>query len=611
MFRKRTAFATNGELLNQHSVNNIIMAHNLPHSMIERKAAAIYGHPSIDSILHAKVFNNLQSILAIMERAVAVENSKLTETDDIEMHTIDPNNMESLATTILTIPSVHTYVWSLLQSVPEIVTPVRKKDVSKIHITIPKKLSVKTIVPDPILDKHREYEAILSDWVRPSKLSEFEYLCFNNRTQFRYMGNTNFATYMYQNILYYLQIDDTSLAALSLPCANDDATVPWQQKFAQLIQRINFNNTLVEQAFYDNTIQYRNITHDTSYVPKYDVRAMEPHQPIEHGVVNDSELIAYHENLNVRTVENVPANKIAIFLALPFKDGHLIKPCGRIVRINLLTQTTRRSSRIIMQDLCNIYDLENAVENVARVLPLMHVVWHAVNASSLKIQALALLVLRRLLGNELTIDGHTIVLADELQILSWLQWTCSSRSVVLPPVYPGIPRKMVDTCVQMIRDIVASCCSRRGASFLCSTYGIHEMLMGNVYAELKTDSEKYVFYTLILQEYPIQMYADIREKLTDIQFGCKTIDLRSIYEPFHRAYINSVVGDRVNLSSESVLRPDEVNSDVVLCNPVDCAESYEYENEQLNALVRDEPLNMDPHQISNFIVLLLNKSKPK
>lgn len=602
MFKKRTAFATNTELLNQRAINKIVLLNEKPMTIIEKKAAAVCGHEAINPIMQAKIYNNLQSINQILESAAV----QLDQANAALGIIYDPEDSDSLAD-LLSNQFVRAQILEFMQTVPELVPTDRKHDYADIQITITKKPLVLTLTPEPILDQHREYEMLESNWVKPSILSEFEYLCFNNRTQFRYMGSTNFATYMYQNILHYLQLDETNMVdALTTPCnENTSSDEPWQQRLAQLILRINFNSALVEQAFYENSIQYRNTKFDTSFVPKYDVRALEPQQPINYTNLNDMDLITYHETLDIRSVQAIPTNKIAIFLTFPFKSGHLVKPCGKIVYLNLETFTNRRSVRVLMQDLCNIHDIETAVENAARLLPLDYVVWHAANAQNIKSQALALLVLRRLIGDTVTIDGHRVELADELRILSWLEITCSARNIAIPPSYRAIPKSLIDNAINMIRDIAASCCSKRGAAFLCSTYGIPEMLMGNVYAELKTPAEKYIFFTLLLQEYPVQMYDDLRCQLTGVEFGQSNIDLRDTYEPFHREYVNSCVGDRMQLYSEPLLRPDEVNSDVVLCNPVKCFESYEYMDDQLNKLVRNEPIPMNQSQLANFIALML------
>lgn len=602
MFTKRTAFATNAELLNQRDVNRIVLQGAKPTTLIEKKAAAIYGHYDIPCVAQAILYNNFDQLQQILESASIELESKNT---DLGMN-YNPNDLDALGNLIVN-PLVQQRILVLLQQSKNILPENQKHEYHRIQLTISKKAPTLTLMPQPIMVQHRDYEMVTSQYVKASTLAEFEYLCFNNRTQFRYMGATNFATYMYQNILYYLQLDETQLASTIIkPCANPiSKSDPWQQRLAQLILRINFNSDLVTLAFYENTIQYHNIIFDTSFVPKYDVRAIEPQHAINYSHINDVELIAYHQTLDVRNTSRIPLSKIAIFLALPFKDGHFIKPCGTIVHVNLDQTVNRKSSRLILQDLCTIYDVESAIENAARTLNLDDAVYYAVNSKSLKQQALALMVIRRLVGDTVTISGHEIHLADDLNIMSWLEITCTDRHSVLPLIRLHAPASAVDKCVNMIQDIVASCCSKRGAAFLCSTYGIPEYILGNVYSKLKRSSEKYIFFTLVLQEYPLQMYDDLRCQLTNVVFGQNIIDLSANYKPFTRKYINSSVSERAHLYSEQLLRPDEVNSDVTLCNPIKCSEAYEYVDQQLNALVRNEPVMMNKQQIANFIALLL------
>lgn len=609
MFQKRTVFATNEELLNQRIVNDVLLLGQTPQTIIEKKAAAICGNTDINAVQQAKVFNNLNAILDIVESAAANVNTIVDENGQTQqVNYMDMGDLDNFIN-VLQMQYVRSNIIDYVQSVPKLVPNEQTNDYHRIQVTINRKPPVLTLMPNQIFHTYDdELDAIQSNFVTPSKLWEFEQLCFNNRTQFRYMSSTDFARYMYQNLIYYLALDETALAETIKPCANNESEEnpsTWQKRLLVLIVRVEFNSLLVEQAFYEDTIVYRGVEYDCSFVPKYDVRSIQPQKPINYKNLNDLELIRYHENLNIRTINRVPDNKIAIFLALPFKDGHLIKPCGKIVYLNLETFTNRRSARILIQDLCNIHDLENAVESAARLVPLDYVVWHAVNAKTIKEQAVSLLVLRRLVGDSLSIDGNYVELADELTILSWTELSCSYRNVAIPPVYPNIPSSLVDTTVQMIQTIAASCFSKTGAAFLCSRYGIPEMIMGNVYEKLKTPSEKYVFFTLMLQEYPIQMYNELRNQLNNVEFGSNIVDLRDMYEPFHRQYVNSVISDRTQLYSEPLLRPDEVNSDVVLCNPIKCFEAYEYTDEQLNALIKNAPVTLNATQLANLIVLMV------
>lgn len=552
MFVVRENLASNDELVRQKTVSNVIVLGKSPTTLLEKNAAAIIGHSTINPITQAKVYRVIDEIFEIITSKADLSNEIIKD------------------------------------KIREMIRPVKLQIGDTIRLT--RKKPVLTLQPEKIPD----YNGILETEISSNaNLAEFEYLCFKNHIKYRYMTNTNFATYMYQNLLYYLEVGANVDACL------ENCNDQWQSRFATLLANTSFSKDVAMEAFYEDRVYYRNEYHDTSFVPKYDVRAIVPQEPINYDV-NDADLIRYYNEMNERTTHYVPVDKMAIFLTFPFKNGHYIQPNGKVVYLNLEKYRCRRSSRIVIQDLCNTFAVESAVDNAARIVSFDNAVYHAVNANDLREQAMALLILRRMVGDTITVENHQIHIPSELNILSWMHFSCSKTNVVLPPVYESTS---MESSKMLVRDIANSCYSALGASIICSGYGIPEVDMGAVYQTLHTDAEKYVFFTMVLQEYPLAIYANARKRLSP-KFGHNTIDL-SAHKPFTRMYSNTTIAQRLDMLSEPLLRPSDVNNEITLCNPYKCTEMYEFVHPQLNELVRTGDVDLNRVQLANFIALVI------
>lgn len=552
MFVVRENLATNDELLRQKNVCSVILQGKLPTTYLEKNAAALIGHKTIDPLVQARVYSSLNRITTL-----------LTSKHDLEKPVV-------------------------LERVREIVRNTRLTPKDRVRITC--KPPVLTLHPDKIETSSGSLDTETST---NANLTEFEYLCFRNNIRYRYMVNTNFATYMYQNLLHYLQIE--SNVTKSLEACND----VWQSRLATLIATTDFDVNVVMAAFYRNTVEYDGAMYDTSFVPKYDVKAIQPQESIDFNL-NDGELVEYYNALDERSAHTVPDNKMAIFLTFPFKNGHHIRPNGKIVYLNIDTYRCRRSAKLVIQELCSLFDIETAVDSAARLVSLDNAIYYAVYAENLKQQAMALLILRRLVGDTVTIDTYTIDIPSELNVLSWLRLSCSNTNIVLPPIRES---KSLNNSLVLIRDIANSCFSQLGASILCSSFCIPEIDMGALYTLLETDAQKYVFFTFVLQEYPLHMYLNARRQL-DPAFGNNSIDL-SAHVKCKRSYSNTTIGERLDMLSEPLLKPSDVNNEVTLCNPYKCTEIYEFSDPQLNGLVRTGDVQLNDVQLSNFIALFV------
>lgn len=549
MFSTRTEFATNDELIRQTEVTDVVLYGKKPTTFIMKKAAAIYGHRNINIIGRAKIIQSLDHILTFIATDDDLKNEK---------------NQERIR--------------NYLKSVNiEIGTP----------ILLPKKLSIFTLQPEPI----PPFNTILDTTeVSLVNIGEFEYLCFKNQIRFRYLKDSSFASYLYQNLLNYLN------ASSSDELIGNEM---WQAQLALFIERTDFNEYAAMQAFYDNEVSYRGIIYDTSFVPKYDVKNLDPQDPIN-PKTSDNRMINYYYSLNERREHSVPINMIGIFLTFPFKNGHYIRPTGEIIHLKLKTYNTLQSSRITISNLCDMYDIESAIESAARSIPLDDAIYHAVYSKNLKEQSIALLILRRLVGDVLTIGEERITIPSEINVLSWSKKACAKTALAMPIF---IEDKSHRFYLEMIQDIAASCGNKLTAALMCHKYFIPEINISQVYSLLTTDAEKYILFTLILQDYRMDAYYSALKRL-DPKFGKSTIDL-SKYGQNNRLYSDTLITDRLDTMSEPLLLPSDINSGVNVCNPYSCLEMYEFTDPQLRELVNTGDTSLDNGQLSNFIALMV------
>lgn len=563
MFIPRQELADNGEINRQTIIQHVVLFGKQPHTPLERCAAAIYGSRYIDVLSQAKILKHLDDILGYID----VNNA---------------NDCQAALKRISVRKRVRDYVNTLRLDIGD-------------PIYLHRMLPILSVHPE----KPEHYSFTLE--TAPSSIStiaEFEYLVFNNFRKYRYLGGTSFAGYVYQNILY-------SLNANSIDELEDNDA--WQARLAILLYATDLNDYVARNAFYDNEVRYRGIDYDTSFVPNYDVNALVPQQPLT-TVSTHLQQIRYRNSIDVTTTKTIPLENMAIFLVFPFLNGHYIKPNGRIVYLNLNAQC-KKSVRFIMNDLCHTHDLEYAVESASRNLKLDDVIYFAIYSETLQMQALALLVLRSMIGNYLTVNKYTIRIPNALTILSWTSMTCQPlTSIILPSSYSGASKAMdekINLYASLIRDIAKSCFSTWNASMICSSYNIPEYILKPCYDRLRNDAEKYIFLTMLLQDYNYASYSAARNRLKP-NFGQEKIDL-SKYPVSGKMYNDSTLGERLKDLTEPLVRPTNINDGITTsCPPYKCIDMFEFEDLQLRMLVRNEDPQLTNDQLANYIALSLN-----
>lgn len=550
MFSVRQTIATNQELARQRAIEKSVLFGKTPTTFIEKKAAAITGHPDINPILKCKVAIALDTILKFVESDNDFENVKIINRIRNHLETI---NIETGST----------------------LTMVRKLPI----------LSVQPIVPI-------EYVNVLETEISTVvNIADFEYTMFNGKVKYRYMRETSFATYMYQNIMYFLNTYDVNAL---------EGIDTWLARYAVLLNRTKFSDYVAKKAFYQDIVYFHGVGYDTSFVPKYDVNNLRPQDPIPCSITDESQ-IDYYYKLNVLRTDQVPIDKIGIFLTFPFKDGHFIKPNGRIRYLGLDNRKRAlKSVRLMIKNICSVNDIEAALDSAARGMQLDDIIYRAVYSRNLKEQAVALMIIRRIVGNYARVGKYIIQIPNEMTLLSWTKLSCRKNSIILPPIYTDDNK--APHYVSMIQDISQICYDKMGASIICSNHFLPELNLSAIYQLLQTDAEKYIFYTLVLQDYPIPMYYDAREKLKP-KFGTAHIDLEK-YKQMKRPFINVSMEDRLNSITQPLVdMSDDTFTMENKCTPYDCFEMYEFHDEKLKILVTDGDVELDRNQIVNFITL--------
>lgn len=549
MFSIRQTTATNSELQRQQMVEDVVLFGKEPTTFIGKKAAAIVQSKSINPIIQAKVAIALDNLLEI------ASDEKELEKPDIKCR------------------------------IREHLANVNIQTGQIIHL--PRKLPILSTQPVMPPDYTAPLEITYATMVN---IAEFEYQVFRGKVRYRYMRNTSFATYMYQNILYMLDVNDAKLL---------EGMDVWQAHYAVLLKHTDFNEYVAKKSFYEDQVTYMGISYDTTFVPNYDVNNLQPQDPIPCSVTNQSQ-INYYYNFDVMNTVSVPDDKLGIFLTFPFKNGHYIKPTGKIRYLGINPPSAlRKSSRLLIQNICSMNDLESAMDSVARSIRLDEIIYRAVYAPTLREQAVALMIIRRIVGNYARIGKYLVQMPNEMTLLSWTKLECKNSPVILPPQYPS---KTTSLYVSMIQDIAMSCFSKMGAAVICSNYGLPEINYSTVYNLLQTDAEKYIFYTLVLQRYPLPMYYKIR-KILKPTFGKNTVDMARYPRFINLSYTNNTLSDRLNLITTPLVDNKSINDDGNICTPYNCSEMYEFNDPQLKSLVLYGDIELNRDQLASFIAL--------
>uniref|UniRef100_A0A0C9QJ97 C09D4.1_3 protein n=1 Tax=Fopius arisanus TaxID=64838 RepID=A0A0C9QJ97_9HYME len=556
MFVRRTKIATNEEIHRQQLIEGILLGET-PVNLLEKKVAAITKHLSIDCILHAKIHSSLDII-------------KKMYNSEMELHAMS------------LVDHINSYLQEVYFKSGDIIPLPIKKAIVVYKAATP---------PLPPLNYQLEQASYI-----PANLREFEHLCFENQMICQFDGRIPFATYLYKNFLYYLNAS----------CVEQlDGNQCWQARFAVLLAETEQNDYMAYSAFYSNSVEYRGRSYDCAFVPKYHVRNL---RPIKYNVqlVDDREFVEYFESLNVTSVRRIPMQYIGIFLVFPFKEGHYIQPNGEIISPNLLPPKKQYiNMNLLAANICNVSQLEGALDWTGRVAQLDHIISCVVHARTLREEGMALMILRRMLGNYLKLGIYNISLPNETEILTWMQLVCSTKLPILPPIhYPQ--SRGTGMWVGLIQDIAQSCSTNYGASILSSAYAIPELEIVNVFEALKYDAEKYVFYTIIMQRYACPIFFKARNYLKP-KFGTSQINLTQ-YQVCKRNYYNTTLDERLlQAITQPIVRSTDINQNVPWCPPFKCSDLYEFSDVQLKELVKGNNIQLTDEQLAALIALAITQ----
>lgn len=627
MFRKRVNTIRDFELDRQQMIWDLMVSsptakikteiQNM--NYIQLLTLSIIQHEYIDMKMQALIYRNLDSIVPAFK----------TKTDMFynDMHvkrifkylktlTLDntyPCFLTVKAPIITYIPNVDKYQKNKLQfsfrrSEPTKSTESADNATALIPYdsTTNDTLLMKTNIPSTSPNHILKLEAI-------SKVSlyEFERLCFNNRVLYYYYEGTSFAAYVYQNILYSLNAND-----LNQLKGNN----VWQVKLAEILYKTDFDDFIAFSAFTQNQIVVNESTViDTSFVPKYRVLELKPVMKRIPKSDNDRIILNYRNYLNPRQIRKVPIQYISIFLTFPFKDKHYIQPNGDIAYINLPMVNQKKivydNIELTIQQMCEISDIMQIIVDARNWINPNVLIYKLISENDLKRQGLMLILLRYLIGPYLTLGPFTINLPTMNNILKWSNIANSNECNKILLLKNTIEQNNISTSydkikiyVNLIKSIVDNCVSKIGATFLCSSYQIPDVYLASIYELLESDAEKYVFFTLLIQQYPLNQYLKYRDNFLKPVFQNLNTDqnILSSFKKCVRKYINVTTKDRLHSYTIPLILSNEI-SDYTECPPYTCLELYEFKNPQLKNLVELGDTELTNLQMASFITLCIQK----
>lgn len=572
MFKiRQTGLVTDEKIKRQTIVKNVIFYEtNKLDTSLEKIAAAIspFGHKAINPIIQSKVF----SIVQYLWKEVMNKNTESFN---------DQNILKEIKDLVFKQPLVFNTTITLPQLLPTFVSYTINENVD-----IQVSCDVKTESRVNIID--------------------FEKKVFKNKVKFRYLSKDDFGTYLFQNILYYLNA--SSLHDLE---GNDQ----WQAKLARLLREINFDSHLARLAFMKtDEIIFRDNgklkKYYTGFVPYYNVYDLKTVHTLDLTCCND-EYIDYYNNFDVRK-DIIPENKRSIFRVFPFKDGYYIMPCGKKIYLNFNKCKNKRTFNILFNNLCSIYDIESAMEDITMNMKYVDdVINKAVNSITLKEQAIALLLLRKMVGPILVIEDYEIKLPNEYTVLSWTtSRECFNFEIYSPKKYVPICENTIecshkyDIYINLIADIAKSCFDKMGAAILCSRYIIPTYLSGNIFDVIRTKNDEgqtYIFLTFMLQQYTTIAYSIARNTLQP-KFGKQEIDLDKKYKRHYKRYIDKTFSDKIDAHSITLITLSKNN----LCSSYNCPDLYVFTDAQLAELVELDHVTLTYEQLANLITLYIS-----
>lgn len=592
MFNLREKFASADEVARQELMWSVIRGDPVLDADIKKKTAAIYGHRQINPVYRAKIWKSLDAVLQLLTAA--------NEDDDVLNEHVIRHVVKNQIKSIIEGTSV---------------------DINDV-IQLPVRPPILAYLPEPPCT----YDFKLP--LRPTtgvSLFAFEQLAFDNRVIYQYYEGVTFSTYFYHNAMYTLGLSDADQL---------EGDERWQARLALLIKRSDFTDIVSMAAFYEDTVQYRGVDYDTSFVPNYDVYSLTPASRIgcdmaeskpppppctdskcvntvSPAVAAVEKVLTYRAVLDVRRVDKVPPEYMSVFLTFPFKDGHYIRPDGTILYLDV-GLPRRASVTLTVQRICDMSTLEQDVADAARTLRLQDVLAYALHAERLESQGVALLILRQMIGNIIKVNDIKIRLPYANEVLGWVARHCADKSVVGIIMPKGGGGRQDNSAVALIRDIAASVRSKLAATFVCSSFHLMESDYRHVYDKLTTDAELYVFFTLIVQQYNVNAYRLYRDVLKPKFGGDKDVYsdpmayLADKYRIYTRPYTDATVQNRLDAFTEQLVTPTDISAVKPICNPDRCMEMYEFVDTQLATLAATGTVELTPFQIASYITLCIS-----
>lgn len=645
MFRKRSNLAEDAEAARQSRAIEIIRDHAIPQTPFDRKVAAVVRSRHIDPFTQLAVTKTLSEIIDLLDAELQSPGEESCSAVDTSSPVTETGSPLLLDGTSATCKRKNASSYDELLQKKNVARRVRDIASSATGpsygdvLLLPLPPPVFAMVPNPTPIRHRAVETTPCRGPHAS-LHDFERLAFNNRTIHRYYTDTDFAAYLYQNLLYSLDASDVS------QLENDRS---WQARLAVLLWSTKLNQLCAFAAFYENRVTCDGVEYDTSFVPFYDVRAIMPlsrnrtvcgdevkrkwagesyendgqreNSETSDGYDQES-VLYYHRDFDPSATARVPLRHMGLFLVFPFKSGYYVRPDGRPVFLNVKPYR-RESVRMLMERVCGMDSLESMVDSLSRQFDCEDALSYAVHSRDLVRLGVALLVLRRMVGDKLTVGSFTIQLPTEMNVLEWNHTWCHVAATVLPR---GMSEGFcVEKQIRIINEIADRASSELDVSLLCSPFRLIECQLEPVYLRLTTDAQRYAFYTLLMQDYPNAMYWRARKRLrpkfqgqydakgtenNGTLFGAPLqkhlLTLTSKYAPNCRPYVDSVVTDRLSLYAEPLIRPTDVSAPVEShCQQLSSPERYEFVNEQLASLVSTGNTDLTPQQFASYLSMYL------
>jgi hypothetical protein len=414
-----------------------------------------------------------------------------------------------------------------------------------------------------------------------TSLFTFEQMMFNNCVQFKYHHGTSFSNYVFQNLM-------NNLPDISVPDLQFNPT--WQAKTANIINFVNFDDETVKEMFYSNNVTYNGMSLDTSFVPKYDVRSLQSTRIFKPRPF-DTEMLRYRALLNPKLVTRVPKEYLSIFTTFPFVANHYVDSFnGEITYLDILPPRPEET-KLFITKACSLGGIESTLYDNLN-LNVDAAVAVAAHATQLHHQANALLVLRNLLQSDvLQIRNRRIRLPTVNEIISWISLNCESEKLLLP-VYHFT--RTINEKIELIRNIAQSCVSSIGCAFLCSGFHLVAIETRAVFDRLTSDTERYVFCTLLLQSFDLPHVRRYRDSLKDLQFG-------TLVETDMTRYRRKT--NRTIRTKEKLILVNDVVIQNAYCNLQKriCLDLYEFTNPKLAAFVNDDYYKLEDEDLAMLI----------